>query len=180
MMKCPFCAEEILKTSEKCEFCDGVINIKPVLIEDRFELLTINGDEVVKDRKTGLMWQRNNGKGFTWNGAKSYAWDLKLGGFLDWRLPTIDELKTLITGVPRNSLAGSVYGGPGEKGFYWHKGVWKYEGDDEVCFWSSSECLSDYIDKDTGYAYNSLLVCFKNAREYNSEKGINYNVRCVR
>jgi len=106
MTRCPICAEDILKTSERCEFCNGEIssskdlsvksaNIKKSLIVGRYEIITINGDEVVNDQKTGLMWQRSNSQKMIWAQAKSYARDFRLGGFSDWRLPTIDELKTL-------------------------------------------------------------------------------------
>ena len=48
------------------------------------------------DPKTGLMWTvEDNGKDITWPGAEAYATALRLGGFSDWRLPTIVELERL-------------------------------------------------------------------------------------
>ncbi len=48
------------------------------------------------DPDTKLMWTaKDNGEWFSWEEAKKYSEDLRLGGFTDWRLPTIAELKGL-------------------------------------------------------------------------------------
>lgn len=59
---------------------------------------SIPGDSarVYSDPQTGLMWTiRDNGKNVTWPQADDYAQQLRLGGWSDWRLPTIDELEEL-------------------------------------------------------------------------------------
>ena len=48
------------------------------------------------DTKTGLMWQGETQEEMTWDDAMEYAEDLSEGGYDDWRLPTIEELTTLI------------------------------------------------------------------------------------
>jgi hypothetical protein len=46
------------------------------------------------DPLTRLMWARkDNGSDVNWNQAMSYCRQLRLGGFLDWRLPEIGELE---------------------------------------------------------------------------------------
>ena len=51
---------------------------------------------VYLDLETKLMWTKeDNGKDLEWNEAKEYAWGLSLGGYKDWRLPTIEELEDL-------------------------------------------------------------------------------------
>jgi hypothetical protein len=45
------------------------------------------------DPATGLRWTRqDNGGDVNWNQASSYCQNLGLGGYSNWRLPTIDEL----------------------------------------------------------------------------------------
>jgi hypothetical protein len=42
------------------------------------------------------MWTRSdNGEDINWSDATKYAEQLRLGGYSDWRLPTIDELEKL-------------------------------------------------------------------------------------
>jgi len=48
------------------------------------------------DPETGLMWTiRDNGTGLTWQEAVEYVKRFRLGGYSDWRLPTVDELEEL-------------------------------------------------------------------------------------
>lgn len=54
-----------------------------------------NGDGTVSDLNTGLMWQKDPGPKKTWAEAVSGASQLRLGGYTDWRLPTIKELYSL-------------------------------------------------------------------------------------
>src|SRR5205807_1728009 len=61
------------------------------------EFLAAAFEEIaVIDRVTGLMWtRRDNGEDINWREANEYAKKLALGGYSDWRLPTIDELEKL-------------------------------------------------------------------------------------
>jgi hypothetical protein len=46
------------------------------------------------DPSTGLMWAgKDNGKDVNWHKAMKYCRDLRLVGYSDWRLATIDELQ---------------------------------------------------------------------------------------
>lgn len=46
------------------------------------------------DPTTGLTWTKaDNGSNIDWNQASAYCSSLRLGGYTDWRLPTIDELQ---------------------------------------------------------------------------------------
>ena len=62
-----------------------------------------NGDGTVSDLNTGLMWQKTTdatsdsleGR-VTWYEAEEYAKNLRLGGYSDWRVPSIKELISLV------------------------------------------------------------------------------------
>lgn len=73
---------------------------------------TRNDDaNIVMDNHTGLMWQdedytdeekqnfsvnKSHGKVLDWNKAVEYANNLRLGGYNDWRLPTLSELSSIV------------------------------------------------------------------------------------
>jgi len=60
------------------------------------DLATTAPEGTYVDRETKLMWSKeDNGKELEWNEAKEYARELSLGGYNDWRLPTIEELEDL-------------------------------------------------------------------------------------
>jgi len=55
-----------------------------------------NGDGTITDLNTGLMWQKSPGNKVSYASAVAGAKSLALGGYTDWRLPTIKELYSLI------------------------------------------------------------------------------------
>ncbi len=57
---------------------------------------TDNGDGTVTDLNTGLMWRQDPGEKTTYAQAVAGADALDLAGYDDWRLPTIEELYSLI------------------------------------------------------------------------------------
>lgn len=59
-----------------------------------------------KDPDTNLTWS-SLAQGLNWNEAVSYCNTLSEGGFSNWRLPDIDELRTLIVGCPKTVTGGS-------------------------------------------------------------------------
>jgi len=59
---------------------------------------TRSGDVVI-DSKTALVWQDNNDTNTTeriWQESINYCESLSLDGYVDWRLPNINEFKTII------------------------------------------------------------------------------------
>ncbi|MCF8507049.1 MAG: DUF1566 domain-containing protein [Caulobacter sp.] len=55
-----------------------------------------NGDGTVSDLNTGLMWQQAPGGDMSFAEAVAGADSFELAGYDDWRLPTIEELYSLI------------------------------------------------------------------------------------
>jgi hypothetical protein len=96
---------------------------------------------------SGLMWAaKDNGKDVSWKGALKYCRDLRLAGYSDWRLASVDELQGIYDGSgfmaphPRNVilvLAGRAKGGL------------LLTGSRE---WSSNRVLDDR-GRNTGYAW---------------------------
>lgn len=57
---------------------------------------TNNGDSTITDNNTGLMWQQiPSSKPMTWEEAKKYCEELTLGGYTDWRMPSVKELYSI-------------------------------------------------------------------------------------
>jgi Protein of unknown function (DUF1566) len=62
----------------------------------RFIVLSNWGNAAVLDRETGLVWERGpNGSG-TWNAGTQLCAGRPTGGRFSWRLPTLDELSSLL------------------------------------------------------------------------------------
>jgi tetratricopeptide (TPR) repeat protein len=71
---------------------------KEIKRDDRF-IAYDNG--TVLDTKTNLMWAaKDNGKDINWEGAKKYCESYRGGGYSDWRMPAIAELKGLFKTGP--------------------------------------------------------------------------------
>jgi len=71
---------------------------------------TLNDYEtIVTDNNTGLMWQRTMAAKMSYSAGVSGASDVALGGYTDWRLPTVKELYSLIlfSGEDATSCTGT-------------------------------------------------------------------------
>ena len=62
------------------------------VVQNRFVL----GEGTVHDLETGLMWaSADNGRDINWEEAHFYCKSYSAGGFTEWRMPTLSELKEL-------------------------------------------------------------------------------------
>ncbi len=102
---------DVKEMLEKYNFYDSIWNKDGYFTND-YEAKVINGDRVVIDHATGLMWHQS-GSLQTMDLEKAKRWVRELNrqrytGYRNWRLPTVEEAVTL--------LESSEYGG--RKGLY--------------------------------------------------------------
>ena len=126
------------------------------------------------DTSTGLMWAaKDNGKDVTWRQAIRYCRDLRLAGYSNWRLATIDELQGIYDGsgfdvpVPRKGIQRALAGKP--------KGGLLLSG---ARHWSSNR-VNDDRGHPSGYAWQ---FDFPHGRRWKDPLGYNFQLRalCVR
>ena len=128
-----------------------------------------------------LQWSNKSPNWMNWNDALNYCANLNEGGHSDWRLPNIDELRTLIQNHSGTQTGGSCPISEKARklaGRDWTKDCVGRDGSnfsklgDTGWFWSSST-QSDYTD-------STWLVYFTDGRVINGNKSDRYYVRCVR
>jgi len=80
---------------------------------------TDNYDGTVTDTSTGLMWQQTVSSIYSWEQSLAYCEDLNLGGYTDWRLPTIKELRSIVDYSRYDPSINMNYFPNTVSGFYW-------------------------------------------------------------
>ena len=139
---------------------------KALATSKTYKDITIIGD---------LMWEKES-RELNWYEAMEYAKNLRLGGYDDWRLPTIEELGAVVT------LCG------GE--------LVDYSDDDWEDIWDKNRAnenyqanygakgfaSSNYWSSTTyaGFSSYAWSVYFYYGRQRNNDKSTSYYVRCVR
>jgi uncharacterized caspase-like protein len=120
------------------------------------------GQDLVLDRRTRLMWQKGRSQ---WKlplgGAHGYVADLnatRFGGYDDWRLPTVEELASLLTSRQSNGAYIDGLFGPSDTTFWsadtaeethYRKVYWVisfYSGNILTTYWSNQPSFST-LDK---------------------------------
>lgn len=151
------------------------------------------GGDVWTDSSTGLMWQVWSFVKWEWrwDHANEFCEGLSLGGYTDWRLPTISEQRSLIRGCPATVTGGSCgvtdecldvntcfdetcdvgcpSGGGPDDGCYWPAVL---EG---LCLW---EWSSSSVDPGVWAVYfGNAFLTFRHKHYAGQER---YSARCVR
>jgi hypothetical protein len=118
-------------------------------------------NDVVTDNLTGLMWTRNGNPAGTrtWNDAIDFANGLTLCGYSDWRLPSINELESLVNAQEYNQNT-------------WLNGQ-GFTGVLSASYWSSTT-----LDQSTNGAW--LLIMWGGRVDYDAKTLNGYRVLPVR
>ena len=77
----------------------------------RFQLLASFANRAVLDRETDLVWESTpSSAAFTWFNAQERCNRLVVGNRMGWRVPTIQELTSILTiGAPNNLEPGNPF-----------------------------------------------------------------------
>ncbi|MBW2455349.1 MAG: DUF1566 domain-containing protein [Deltaproteobacteria bacterium] len=145
------------------------------------------------DSATDLCWQNPadaDVSGFM--GAQSHCNGLTLGGYSNWRAPSIDELRSLVRGCPASETDGQCgvvdgsgmndwdsqacsgcghLAGPGTSGCYLDPALTGVC--DDVGYWSSSGVVGATNQGWTVHFYDGVVIS-------EDGNGVQYHVRCVR
>jgi Cobalamin biosynthesis protein CobT (nicotinate-mononucleotide:5, 6-dimethylbenzimidazole phosphoribosyltransferase) len=92
-------------------------------VEGSFSVLTQDGDEIVKDSATNLVWQKNYTAELNWKEALAYCANLNYAGYTDWRLPNKNELLSLVD-YEKTTKPISMF--PGDEGDYFWTSTFGY------------------------------------------------------
>lgn len=98
-------------------------------INHSYDLKSINGDIVVIDNATGLMWHQSGSDNYmVWRDAKEWIRSLNsrnYAGYNDWRLPTVEEAASLLELSKKNLGESDIYIDP----IFSNKHNWIWTGD---------------------------------------------------
>ena len=128
-----------------------------------------NNDGTISDNVTGLMWQKEMGEKLSLEEALQKINDVRLGGYSDWRIPTIKELYSLI------QFSGSVKGQNALYPFidttYFNQPIGdtsKGEREIDAQTWSGTEYVGKTMNKDeTVFGVNFIDGRIKGYPKYN-------------
>lgn len=102
--------------------------------------LVENGDGTITDNTSGLMWaQADNGEGLDWGQALSYAENVELAGYTDWRVPNVKELQGIVDYTYSPSATNTEDQGPAINPLFTCTPITNEAGDDDYgYYWTST------------------------------------------
>jgi len=123
--------------------------------ENAVEKFKDSGDGTVTDITTRLIWQKSDAKR-DWEAANTYCEELDYANSQDWRLPSIEELRTIVD-LTKSDLTIDPIAFPETK---------------PSLYWSATTFDANYK--------NAMVVDFSNGDFHSDEKFFSNYVRCVR
>lgn len=145
----------------------SLLDITNKIINKNVDKINVN-DKLWIDTDTSLTWQiKVDGKKYTWDEAFEYIQKLnneQYCGYEDWRIPTLDELNTIVTKESYKSENGYEY--------KIKKNLLKSmcNNDDWASYWSSTALSGS----------SAYYLSFMYGREYDIQKNKLKYIRCVR
>lgn len=116
-----------------------------------------------------LMWERKS-QMMDWKEAMKYAKNLTLGGYYDWRLPTLEELEEVVLSCGGTLSRSSDENWRSITDNDYYQSMYKKIDFTSNYYWSSTDCNS----------YSALGIYFYGGYSYCYYKADSYYVRCVR
>jgi hypothetical protein len=105
--------DEHMSMEQIDKIIDKYMNENGSGFKHNYEIQTLNGDKVVIDRASELMWQQGGSNEYMYyEPAKKWIADLNrrgYAGFKDWRLPSLEEAMSLMESKKMN---GDLYVDP--------------------------------------------------------------------
>ena len=146
--------KEVKKTGQRKnykDYDDGFYEMGTVRKYKRFD------DNTILDRATGILWQDNkegNNSKLSWEEAKEYCHKLVINLNDDWRLPTREELSSLVLYSKYQPATDDIF---------------KYIVSDK--YWT--------LNANKRKSREAWVVDFKYGNEYSSSIDKKYNLRCI-
>ena len=178
--KVPLCSKKLVIKNGDFEYSEE-LSLKERNVQTVQATLKSKAEKGGTVNLGNLQWSNKAPRYMNWNDAVNYCENLNEGGFDDWRLPNIDELRTIIQNHPGTQSGGScpISEKAGKLSSNdWTKDCRGRDGSnfsklgDIGWFWSSST-LSDSSNGAWGVTFNNGDV--GHSGKYNVD-----SVRCVR
>ncbi len=154
----------------ECQDCPDAWD--KILTEDRFKL--VMGDEAVRDNETCLVWERypDETERRDWASSHLHCFTKTVGGRRGWRVPTYEELATLIdveeaTGpkIP-SELKELTNQNTGQT--YWSSTTTLIDGDADANAWNSVDIDGPVIDLTSSKSNEHYVWCVRGGQGHDA------------
>ncbi len=166
-----------LESNNLTELPEEIGNLTNLKAKESQESVSYKNITILDD----LMWARESDEEMNWNDAMGYVKNLRLGGYDDWRLPTLEEIAMAVNlcgGLYINSYRGlePLGSGTAEK---------MYENESNKIFRDKYKLRGFVYDRywssaGVGYSSFSWDIGWASSEDYYRLESNRYHVRCVR